>query len=44
MLGADRLRRRLADGPPLVLDSAMGTELEKRGVPSGLPLWSARAL
>jgi methionine synthase I (cobalamin-dependent) len=44
MVGAERLRRRLADGPTLLLDSAMGTELEKRGVPSGLPLWSARAL
>ena len=44
MLGADLLRQRIAEGPPLVLDSAMGTELERRGVPSGLPLWSARAL
>jgi len=44
MVGVERLRRRLADGPPLVLDSAMGTELERRGVASGLPLWSARAL
>jgi methionine synthase I (cobalamin-dependent) len=44
MVGAERLRRRLNDGPPLLLDSAMGTELERRGVPSGLPLWSARAL
>src|SRR5215470_17571589 len=44
MESPDRFRRRLASGPPLVLDAAMGTELEKRGVPSGLPLWSARAL
>jgi S-methylmethionine-dependent homocysteine/selenocysteine methylase len=27
-----------------VLDGALGTELERRGVPTGLPLWSARAL
>src|SRR5712692_7425776 len=38
------LRDRLTSGPPLLLDAAMGTELEKRGVASGLPLWSARAL
>jgi S-methylmethionine-dependent homocysteine/selenocysteine methylase len=43
MSGAS-LRGRLMSGPPLLLDAAMGTELEKRGVPSGLPLWSARAL
>jgi S-methylmethionine-dependent homocysteine/selenocysteine methylase len=30
--------------PPLVLDGAVGTELERRGVASELPLWSARAL
>jgi S-methylmethionine-dependent homocysteine/selenocysteine methylase len=30
--------------PPLVLDGALGTELELRGVASSLPLWSARAL
>ncbi len=28
----------------LVLDGAMGTELQRRGVDTGLPLWSARAL
>jgi len=28
----------------LVLDGATGTELERRGVPSPLPLWSAEAL
>ena len=38
------LRERLAQGPPLLLDGATGTELERRGVPSELPLWSARAL
>jgi homocysteine S-methyltransferase len=29
---------------PLMLDSAMGTELQRLGVDTGLPLWSARAL
>jgi len=29
---------------PLLLDGALGTELERRGVPAQLPLWSARAL
>jgi S-methylmethionine-dependent homocysteine/selenocysteine methylase len=27
-----------------MLDGAMGTELERRGVPTGLPLWSAHSL
>lgn len=35
---------RLRDGTLLVLDGATGTELERRGVPSALPLWSAPAL
>jgi len=39
-----RLRERLATGPPLVLDGATGTELERLGVPSELPLWSARGV
>ena len=29
---------------PCVLDGATGTELERRGYPTGLPLWSAAAL
>jgi S-methylmethionine-dependent homocysteine/selenocysteine methylase len=29
---------------PLILDGAMGTELQRRGVDTGLPLWSARSL
>jgi S-methylmethionine-dependent homocysteine/selenocysteine methylase len=37
-------RERLAADAPLLLDSAMGTELEKRGAKSQLPLWSAWAL
>ncbi len=45
MTGAEkRLRERLATGPPLVLDGAMGTELERLGIPSELPLWSARGV
>jgi len=38
------LAERLAAGPPLLLDSAMGTELERRGLALPAPLWSARAL
>lgn len=40
----DGLRERLTSGPPLILDSAMGSELERRGLELDLPLWSARAL
>ena len=39
-----RLRERLATGPPLLLDGATGTELERLGIPSELPLWSARGV
>lgn len=38
------LAERLASGPVLLLDGAMGTELERRGLPCELPLWSAQAL
>lgn len=38
------MRARIREGPALLLDAAMGTELERRGAPMGLPLWSARAL
>lgn len=31
-------------GPILILDGATGTELERRGVSTAAPLWSARAL
>lgn len=31
-------------GSPLVLDGATGTEIERLGVPTSLPLWSASAL
>jgi S-methylmethionine-dependent homocysteine/selenocysteine methylase len=38
------LAARLAERELLVLDGATGTELERRGAATGLPLWSARAL
>jgi len=37
-------RVRLREGPPLLLDGATGTELTRRGVDTGLPMWSAKAL
>lgn len=37
-------RERLARPEVVVLDGALGTELERRGVPTPEPLWSARAL
>jgi len=39
-----RFLDRLASGPPLLLDGATGTELERRGARCEGPLWSARAL
>jgi len=41
---AETFLERLSAGPPLILDSAMGSELERRGLELDLPLWSARAL
>ena len=38
------LLTRLAGTRALVLDGATGTELERRGAPTSLPLWSAHAL
>ena len=38
------LRERLGRSLPLLLDGATGTELARRGVDTGLPLWSAHAL
>lgn len=35
---------RVATGIPVLIDGALGTELERRGVPSHLPLWSTEAL
>jgi S-methylmethionine-dependent homocysteine/selenocysteine methylase len=37
-------RERLGFGRPLALDAAMGTELQRRGIDTTLPLWSSRAL
>ncbi len=37
-------RARLSSGRALLLDGATGTELQRRGVDTSLPLWSARAL
>jgi len=39
-----RFLERLSAGPPLLLDAAMGTELQRRDADTRLPLWSARAL
>ena len=39
----DSLRNRFRNAP-LLLDGAMGTELERRGVSCALPVWSANAL
>lgn len=38
------LRARLREGMPLLLDAAMGSDLDRRGIPTTLPLWSARGL
>jgi S-methylmethionine-dependent homocysteine/selenocysteine methylase len=35
---------RLSQSTPIILDGATGTELTRRGVDTGLPLWSANAL
>ena len=39
-----RVRERLRAGTPLVLDAAMGSDLDRRGLPTTLPLWSALGL
>jgi S-methylmethionine-dependent homocysteine/selenocysteine methylase len=39
-----RFLERLASGKPLLLDAAMGTELQRRDADTSLPLWSARPL
>jgi S-methylmethionine-dependent homocysteine/selenocysteine methylase len=38
------LSTRLATGDPVLLDGAVGTELDRRGVRTALPLWSAVGL
>lgn len=40
----DRIAARLHNGPPLLLDAAMGSDLDRRGLSTTLPLWSARGL
>ena len=35
---------RLKEPEPILLDGATGTELTRRGIDTGLPLWSANAL
>src|ERR1700752_4480206 len=40
----NQLTARLTRGEIVLLDGAMGTELERRGIPTKLPLWSAQAL
>lgn len=42
--GSHAFARRLAEGPALLLDGATGTELERAGLYTGLPLWSTHAL
>ncbi len=37
-------KERLTQPQPILLDGATGTELDRRGVDTSLPLWSARAL
>jgi S-methylmethionine-dependent homocysteine/selenocysteine methylase len=44
MSAGEGFRERLSEGPPLLLDAAMGTELGRRGSRTALPLWSAWAL
>ena len=41
---AGPLARLLSTRNPALLDGAMGTELQRRGTDTGLPLWSANAL
>jgi S-methylmethionine-dependent homocysteine/selenocysteine methylase len=41
---SERFRERLASDRPLLLDAAMGTELQRRDADTTLPLWSARPL
>jgi len=38
------IRDRFASGPPILLDGPTGTELERRGVDTAVPQWSAAAL
>src|SRR5690349_24971822 len=44
MVDRPSLPERLRSGPPLLLDAAMGSDLDRRGLPTTLPLWSAIGL
>jgi S-methylmethionine-dependent homocysteine/selenocysteine methylase len=44
MRGDMTFRKRLEQPAVIVLDGAMGTEFERRGIPTPSPLWSASAL
>ena len=37
-------RKYLKENKFVILDGALGTELQKRGIKTSLPLWSAQAL
>ena len=43
-MGISLLKKRLANNELVILDGAMGTELQRKGVKTQLPLWSASAL
>ena len=43
-MGVEELQARLDSGPVLILDGAIGTELEKMGVPMHGEVWCAAAL
>lgn len=43
-LTGTRFAERLDAGTPLLLDAAMGSDLDRRGLATTLPLWSARGL
>src|SRR2546422_789817 len=43
-IGGRGLRERFRSGPAILLNAATGTELQRRGADTRLPLWSARAL
>ncbi len=44
MPSVELFRERLTIGPPLLLDGPTGTELQRRGVETDVPQWSAAAL
>jgi S-methylmethionine-dependent homocysteine/selenocysteine methylase len=39
--GPGGFHQRLREGPPLLLDAAMGSDLDRRGLATTLPFWSA---